>query len=499
LSFPSVAEDLSRSAERDPEGVALVVPDREVTFSELDGLVDRAAAGVRESGVQPGDRVGIMFANGVDAVVAIEATLRAGAAIMPINPTAKHDRVSDLLHRSEARALLCDAERAGEATAGVEASGGKAMLFSGIDQLSSDATAPHETPGDDDLGALMHTSGSTGGPKGVMHCHSGLGFVTDSIIDYLGITQEDRVLNLLPLSFGYGLTHLLFCMRTGATLVLEPGVGLPGRILKLLEDQRITGLPGVPTVFQMLLTLRGLADRTFPDLRFLTSAGAALPGPAIEEVRRAFSGAELFVMYGQTECFRTCYLPPDQLDVRPGSVGVPIPGTDTWIEDDEGNPVGHGVVGELIVRGPHVMQGYWRNPRATIERVRQGRRPRERVLASNDLFRTDEEGYLYFVGRRDDIIKSRGEKVPPREVEEVIHLDPAVHEVAVVGVPDRLLGEAVHAHVSAREGSELDPGGLKRLCAEHLEDYMVPQQVVIHDELPRNQNNKIDRLLLSQG
>jgi long-chain acyl-CoA synthetase len=381
----------------------------------------------------------------------------------------------------------------------VEGAGGAATLFADLEQLARDASVPHEIPGDDDLAALMHTSGSTGGPKGVMHCHGGLGFVTDSIIEYLEIVPEDRILNLLPLSFGYGLTHLLFCIRSGATLVLEPGVGLPGRIVKLLEDQRITGLPGVPTVFQMLLTLRGLSERPFPHLRFLTSAGAALPGPAIEEVRSTFPNARLYVMYGQTECIRTCYLPPDQLDVRPSSVGVPIPGTDTWIEDDEGNEVGPGVVGELIVRGPHVMQGYWRNPRATIERVREGRRPGERVLASNDLFRTDEEGYLYFVGRRDDIIKSRGEKVPPREVEEILHLDPAVHEAAVVGVPDRLLGEAVHAHVSPREGSELDPAGLKRLCAEHLEDYMVPQRIVVHDELPRNQNNKVDRLLLSQG
>ncbi len=345
----------------------------------------------------------------------------------------------------------------------------------------------------------MHTSGSTGGPKGVMHTHGGLGFVTDSIIEYLDVSAEDRILNLLPLSFGYGLTHLLICIRSGATLVLEPGVGLPGRIVKLLEDERVTGLPGVPTIFQVLLSLRGLAERPLPQLRFLTNAGAALPTPALEEVRRTFANATLYSMYGQTECIRTCYLPPDQLDVRPGSVGVAIPGTETWLEDDEGNVLDAGASGELIVRGPHVMQGYWNDPRATAERIREGRDPGERVLATNDLFRTDEEGYLYFVGRRDDIIKSRGEKVPPREVEEVIHLESAVKEVAVVGVPDRLLGEAVHAHVSAREGEDLDPMTLKRLCAEHLEDYMVPQQVVIHAELPRNNNGKVDRLLLSQG
>jgi long-chain acyl-CoA synthetase len=498
LSAPSIAEDLSRWAADDPDRLALIAGDRTVSFGELDGLTERLAAGLREQGVQSGDRVAIMLPNGIDAVVAIEATLRAGAAIMPINPTAKHDRVSDLLQRSEAAALLTDTERAGEAAQAVAAVG-EVPWFSRLDEVVSDAAPPRETPDDADLAALMHTSGSTGGPKGVMHCHGGLGFVTDSIIEYLEIVPEDRIQNLLPLSFGYGLTHLLISMRSGATLVLEPGVGLPGKIVKLLEDREITGLPGVPTVFQLLLTLRGLSERPLPHLRFLTSAGAALPGPAIEEVRRTFPNALLYVMYGQTECIRTCYLPPDQLDVRPDSVGVPIPGTETWVEDDDGNEVGPGVVGELITRGSHVMQGYWHDPEATAARVREGRHPAERVLATNDLFRTDEEGYLYFVGRRDDIIKSRGEKVPPREVEEVLHGDSRVKEAAVVGVPDRLLGEAVHAHVSAREGEELDPAALKRLCAEHLEDYMVPQQVVIHEELPRNNNGKIDRLGLAGG
>nr|MDP9277364.1 long-chain fatty acid--CoA ligase [Actinomycetota bacterium] len=371
MNSPSIAEDLSRNAARDPDRIAVIVGERQVSFAELDGLVERLAAGLREQGVQRGDRVAIMLPNGIDAVVAIEGTLRAGAAIMPINPTAKHDRVSDLLGRSEAAALLCDEERAGEVSVAVAAVDGVSW-FSDLEQLSSDAAVPRETPDDADLAALMHTSGSTGGPKGVMHCHGGLGFVTDSIIEYLEVVPEDRILNLLPLSFGYGLTHLLICLRSGSTLVLEPGVGLPGRIVKLLEEQQITGLPGVPTVFQLLLTLRGLAERPLPHLRFLTNAGAALPTPAIEEVRRTFPNATLYSMYGQTECIRTCYLPPDQLDTRPDSVGVPIPGSETWIEDDEGNEVGPGVVGELIVRGPHVMQGYWRDPEATASRVREG-------------------------------------------------------------------------------------------------------------------------------
>jgi len=218
LNSPSIAEDLSRIAARDPDRIAVIVGERQVSFAELDGLVERLAAGLREQGVQRGDRVAIMLPNGIDAVVAIEGTLRAGAAIMPINPTAKHDRVSDLLGRSEAAALLCDEERAGEVSVAVAAVDGVSW-FSDLEQLSSDATVPRETPDDADLAALMHTSGSTGGPKGVMHCHGGLGFVTDSIIEYLEVTPEDRILNLLPLSFGYGLTHLLICMRSGATLV----------------------------------------------------------------------------------------------------------------------------------------------------------------------------------------------------------------------------------------------------------------------------------------
>jgi long-chain acyl-CoA synthetase len=331
----------------------------------------------------------------------------------------------------------------------------------------------------------------------VMLTQRNLSFVTGSIVESLNISAEDRILCVLPLSFGYGLSQLLLCMRTGATLVLEAGVALPGRIVQLLENHRITGLPGVPTVFGVLLTLRGLAERELPHLRFLTNAGAGLPTATVAEVRAAFPNAELHLMYGQTECVRISCMPEGQVDERPASSGLPIPGTEAWIEDDDGNVLGPGEVGELIVRGEHVMQGYWRDQEATAARLREGSSPDERVMATNDLFRADEQGFLYFVSRRDDIIKSRGEKVPPRDVEEVLYGDPGVKEAAVVGVSDRLLGEAVHAHVAAREGHDLDPMALKRLCAEHLEDYMVPQQVVIHDELPRNTNGKIDRLGLS--
>jgi acyl-CoA synthetase (AMP-forming)/AMP-acid ligase II len=250
-------------------------------------------------------------------------------------------------------------------------------------------------------------------------------------------------------------------------------------------------------VFELLTRLQGLERRELPALRALTNAGAALPADTLAAVRRTFPNAELFCMYGQTECQRVCYLPPDQLDARPGSVGIAIPGTETWIEDEHGHRVGADVVGELFVRGGHVMQGYWNNPEATARRLRVGRFPDERVLATGDLFRQDADGYLYFVSRRDDIIKSRGEKVVPSEVEQVLRSAPGVREAAVVGAPDRLLGEAVHAHVSAQADTELDERALLRHCAERLEDYMVPRRVVIHAELAKTANGKIDRRALA--
>jgi long-chain acyl-CoA synthetase len=277
------------------------------------------------------------------------------------------------------------------------------------------------------------------------------------------------VLLCLPLSFDYGLYQLLLTVLVGGTLVLEKGFAFPGRVVGLLENEGVTGLPGVPTLFGVLLGLRGLGDRELPALRYLSNTGAALSVTTIAGLRETFPAARIYSMYGLTECKRVSYLPPHLIDVKPASVGVPIPGTEVWVEDSEGNECAPGEIGELIVRGPHVMQGYW----------------------------NDAEGHLYFVGRKDDMIKSRGEKVAPREVEEVLYAVPGVRDAAVIGVPDALLGSAIHAYVSVFEDAELDERTLKRACAAKLEDYMVPQRIEIRDELPRSTAGKIDKLVLS--
>jgi acyl-coenzyme A synthetase/AMP-(fatty) acid ligase len=283
--------------------------------------------------------------------------------------------------------------------------------------------------------------------------------------------------------------------RFGGTVVLEPSFAYPHAVLARLIDERATGLPLVPTMVSMLLQM-DLAKYNLSCLRYITTAGAALPAKHAERLRGLLPRVKIIPMYGQTECARVTYLTPEQLDRRPTSVGRGMPNQETAIVDEQGSRVGPGVVGELVVRGSHVMKGYWEMPEATRDKLRPGPIGDEPVLFTGDLFRADEEGYLYFVGRKDDIIKSRGEKVSPKEVEDVLCRHPDVAEAAVVGVPDKLLGEAIAAFVTLKPGVELIERELLRHCADHLEDFMVPQTIEIRDSLPKTDNGKIQKRAL---
>ncbi|ADB53726.1 class I adenylate-forming enzyme family protein [Conexibacter woesei] len=494
-------DDVRAAAAARPHDAA-VVATTPLTYAQLDRAADGFAAALRARGLARGDRVAIVMANASETVASLYGCWRAGAAVVPLNPSIKADKLGRVLAHCEASAVVCDEPLAATAEAArahapsvravvaVPRSGAFETLFAG------EGAGGGGAPLSEELALVLYTSGSTGEPKGAMLTHANVRFAVDSIVEYLELTAEDRVLSVLPLSFGYGLSQLLTCVRAGATLVLERGFAFPGRVVELFERERVTGFAAVPTIFQVLTSLSGLAERELPHLRFLTNAGAGLSSEALAAVRRTFAGARLYSMYGQTECIRISYLPPDQLDVRPDSVGVAIPGTEVWIEDEHGREVPHGEVGELMVRGAHVMQGYWQADALTADRLRPGRWPWERVMATGDLFRRDEEGFLYFVSRRDDIIKSRGEKVAPREVEEVLIAASGVAAAIVAGVPDRLLGQAVCAFVIADDGAELDPVALRRHCAMRLEDYMVPQHVVVREDVPTTPNGKVDRRAL---
>jgi len=299
---------------------------------------------------------------------------------------------------------------------------------------------------------------------------------------------------VLPLSYSYGLYQLMASVAAGATLVFENSFVFPGALLKRFETEGVTGFAGVPTVYAILLGL-DLSTFDLSRLRYLTNAAAALPVEHVRRLRERLPHARLFLMHGLTEVARTVFLPPEQVDAKPASVGKAMPGTEVWLEDEQRGRVGPGATGEMVVRGPHVMRGYWNDPKATAERFRSGPLPGERICYSGDLFRTDDDGCFYFVARKDDIIKCRGEKVAPREVENVIYGIEGVTEVAVVGVPDPVFGQAIKAFVVA-PGQSLTAAQVMAHCKAHLEDIMVPKHVEFRSELPKTSSGKIRKVEL---
>ncbi|HXG46707.1 MAG TPA: AMP-binding protein, partial [Methylomirabilota bacterium] len=468
---------------------------------------NRLAQALVARGVRRGDRVAIYLPNAVEAVVAIFAALKADAVFVPVNRTTKAEKLLYVLNNCTAAALITDDRMppnlgarllqdvpslrvlvvAGSAT-GAALDDPRWLDFAGA-QKEFAPRPPARRNIDTDLACLIYTSGTTGEPKGVMSDHSNVVFASGSIISYLGNVEDDIVLNVLPLSFDYGLYQVLMTFRFGGTLVLENSFAYPAETLKRMVEERVTGFPGVPTIFAMLLNM-DVSAFDLSRLRYVTNTAAALPPSHITAIRQKFPGVTLFSMYGLTETKRTLYLPPEWLDRKPGSVGIPIPGTEAWVEDEQGRRLGPGQVGELVVRGRHVMRGYWGAPEATAARFRPGPIPGERVCYSGDLFRMDEEGCFYFVGRKDDIIKSRGEKVAPREVENVLHALPGVVEAAVVGVPDPILGQSIKAVLVSRD-PKLTANAVLAHCRAHLEDFMVPKLVEFRQTLPKSPSGKV--------
>jgi amino acid adenylation domain-containing protein len=512
---------LRDSARRAPDKVALVVGEARPTYADLDATADRLAQALRQRGVGRGDRVVLFLDNSAEAVVGLFAALKAGSAFSILNPSTKAEKLGFVLNNCRARALVTQARLLPAAAPAVAQAPSVAATLvvepgPGADGPAAPAVrggcwwrqaladAPSGRPPapagiDLDLAALLYTSGSTGSPKGAMMTHRNLVTAVTSVTQYLENTDDDVLLNVLPLSFGYGLNQVLTAFRVGATLVLEKGFAFPYPVLQKLRQERATGFALVPTIAAILLQLRDVAPGSFPHLRYVTNAAAALSPAQLRRLQELLPTTRLYSMYGQSECTRTLYLPPDQLAVRPTSVGVAIPNTEAYVVDDEGRRVGPGVVGQLVVRGGHVMAGYWELPAETERALRPGPLPGERVLYSGDLFRTDEEGYFYFVARKDDIIKTRGEKVSPKEVEDCIHHLPGVADVAVVGVPDPVLGQAVAAVVVPAEGAQLAEADVKRHCAAHLEDYMVPKVVEFRAELPKTGSGKVVRREVRPG
>src|SRR5579862_781948 len=505
-----VEEFLEHSVDVYPEKAALVCGSRRLTYSEIETAANQLARALIARGLERWDRVVIYANNTVETVFAIFAVLKARGVFVLVNPTTKPDKLSYILNNCRATVLITTGSliRTAAAAAGPVPYLKAVIVSNPIAHLDIPEIPEKEVVSlgfamegqsgervrakniDIDLAALIYTSGSTGQPKGVMLTHLNIVSAATSITTYLDNTPDDIILNVMPLSFDYGLYQLLMAFKIGGTLVLEQSFTYRRTILNTLAREHVTGFPIVPTIASILLQM-DLASYNFPNLRYITNTAAALPVTHIRRLREAFPNVKIFSMYGLTECKRVSYLPPDQLEVRPESVGRGMPNEEVYLGDEAGNRVGPHVVGELVVRGANVMKGYWELPGETAKVLRPGIFPDEKVLHTGDLFRADEEGYLYFVGRKDDMIKTRGEKVSPREVENILYSHPKVGEAAVIGVPDEVLGSAICAFISPKPGEAVSEMEIRGFCAEHLEVFMVPQIVQLRPTLPKSANGKI--------
>jgi len=482
------------TAQRLPGKTALVCEGQRLGYAELHARAQHLAALLAADGVAPGDRVVLLLEGDIAYAVAVHAVLLAGAVLVPLAATTKVDKLAFVIDETEAAVLLADA-RLSAVWSGMHSRcpSLRSIRSNGDFDAPSPGTPPPHRGIDQDLAALIYTSGSTGKPKGVMLSHLNMVSAWASVQSYLGLLESDVIGLALPPTYSYGLYNLLMGLGLGATVVLERQAAFPIKLAQGLERERVTVLPGVPTLFAALLNLPNLASFDLGAIRLVTNAAAALPVRDVGRLRAALPQARVFLMYGMTECKRISYLPPAQVDARPDSVGLGMPNQEHWLVDEQGQRLPNGAAGELVVRGSHVMRGYWRRPAETAERLRlrPGAIEGERVLHTGDVFRTDTEGYLYFVARLDDIIKTRGEKVAPREVEEVIYQLEEVSGCAVVGVPDNVLGEAVKAYVSLRPGSRLAERDIVRHCLSRLESHMAPKFVEFVDALPTTESGKV--------
>lgn len=511
---------LEESATRFPDKKALFVSGRWYTFHDLELQANRLAHLLLSRGLTKCDRVAILLENSSEYVASYYAVLKAGGITVALNTESTtqdilyvvHDcgvRFLITNHRLMARSLISpspepeglppvfnapvDFVLAWNGPRGFQDQAGSCRLDILPEALEAE---PDQTPGvrliDIDTASIVYTSGSTGKPRGAVLSHLNIVSNTRSIVDYLGLTSDDRIMVVLPFYYIYGKSLLNTHFFVGGSVVVDNRFLYPNVILQTMREQDATGFAGVPSTFTILLSRSNLKSMNFPSLRYVTQAGGAMAPSVQKQVAEAFSPARLFIMYGATEASaRLSYLDPADLPRKWGSIGKAIPNVDLYVADEEGIPLPVGEEGEIVARGSNLMSGYWNHPEETEKVLRNG------LYYTGDIGRTDEDGYLFVVGRSKDMIKIGGNRVSAKEIEEALHEHPAIVEAAVIGFPDDVLGEAPKAFIVVRKGAEKNitdelPGFLK----ERLALYKLPKFYEIRDRLPKSDSGKILKLKL---
>jgi acyl-CoA ligase (AMP-forming) (exosortase A-associated) len=513
---------LHNSVARDPSREAVVDGDARYTYEDLERESSALGAALVDSGVERGDRVGVLVEKSWEAIVAMLAASRIGAAYVNVNPLFKAPQVEYLAGDCDIEVMIGDSQKLDELgpktveTAfyrGTEPEGYAAKSYVDLaEAMKGDGLAEDRRVSESDLATILYTSGSTGMPKGVATSQRNVVVGAQIVSTYLENTPEDRILSALPLNFDAGMSQFTTALRAGATLYLLRS-RLPGDLLKALRRHEITGVTGVPPLWALLIRgAKSLREKPLTHLRYLANTGGRIPQANLDELRALLepAGTRIFLMYGLTEAFRSTYLAPEEIwrssPEQGNCIGKAIPNTDIMVITREGQEAAPGEPGELVHRGPTVALGYWGNEEAT----RKAYRPNplappelldvERVVYSGDTVKRDGEGYLYFLGREDAMIKNQGYRLSPEEVENLLLGSGLVHEACAFGVENPAVGQDVIAVISLRKGGE--EGTVDRVREYVIRNgppYMVPKEILVRDELPKTGSGKIDRKGISNA
>lgn len=506
----SIPNFLRETAQRLPDKTAIVSRERSVTYAQLLEEAVATAECLRDIGIQAGDRVGICMEKTVDQVSVILGVMFANAVMVPILPRLKGPNIRHIIDNSGMTAMVTDSERIGE----VEEFATITKLVIGHGEVEESwpnipymrrflqARMAFDRIGNDNA-AIIYSSGSTGRPKGILISHRNLADGADIVSQYLDTREDDRIGCVLSFNFDYGLNQIWQTIRKGATLYLH-NLALPNDLFALMAKEAITALPVMPVIITKMFDKRlkiATGHYDFSSLRYVCSTGGRLSDDMISDLRNTFGGARIFSMFGLTEAFRSTYLDPDKLDKYPTSVGKAIPDNQVLVLDEKGDECAPNVVGELVHRGATVTKGYWRDPENTARVFRTHPRfPGETLVFSGDKVYRDEEGYLYFVARADEMIKTKGFRVSPTEVETEVVRHPDVMEAVAFAVPNISVGEDVACAYTTVNGKPVPEPLFKQYLKQQLPTHMVPAYLLHFDSFPITGNaGKLDRKTIKQA
>jgi acyl-CoA ligase (AMP-forming) (exosortase A-associated) len=516
----NIPDLLLNSAERYPDKNAVYHHDNALTYSQISEQSLQLANALKNEGVNKGDRVCFYLEKRFEKIVSIFGISMCGAVLVPLRRLSREAQVTHIINNSGASIIITTAFRA-------------KSLFDNVSQIpglktiiSTDKIEDTQIPGDikvilwadimknytadypdviiseHDIAAILYTSGSTGNPKGVVLNHLNIVAGAKKVAEYLKINRDDRILSLLTFGFDYGLNQLTTVFLHGAQIVLLDYI-FPKDVLRTIGKYKITGLAGIPTIWLQLLQL-SWEGSGIESLRYITNSGGAIPQQYVMELRKRLPDTKVYLMYGLTEAFRSTYLDPSLVDQYPTSMGKALPGEEIMVLDENNRPVKAGETGQLVHRGTLVSQGYWNDQEATSIRFRKNPlRSKEipipeMVVYSGDYVRIDQQGLLYFSGRKDEMIKCSGNRISPEEVEEILYGNKNIAEAVVFGMPHEVFGQTIYAVVSQKQGVDPDMKALISYCKKNMPQYMVPTEIEIWDSIPRNTNGKFDRAAIKK-